>query len=75
MTSPEQKVFFDGAMHPVAMVADLLRESGKDTDFILRRIGFLLGFDSYAEPVNELGHTNRYPCTFECVVQRYNPKG
>ena len=49
MTATIQKVFFDGEMRPVDVVAQLFLDNGKDRDYILRWLGFRLGLDQFDE--------------------------
>lgn len=71
-----QRVYFDGQMLPVATVAELMRESGKSTDAIFSRIGWLLGFITFEDAASVLdapAGSSRYPCTFDCTIERYTP--
>lgn len=66
-----QRVFFDGEMRDVGVVAQVLRDNGRSEDYIFRRVGFLLGLMSFETTQADVAvASNRYPCTFECVVAR-----
>jgi hypothetical protein len=62
-----QRVFFDGEMRDVGLVAGILADNGRTADYIFRRIGFLLGLLSFEDSRPK---DKGYQCDFECIIER-----